>query len=139
MGGVGAEGAGLGGCVGGEGGGGVIAVVGFRRDYPRTETAGWKQFAKTLPTPEIFDMVSDREPVVPLVAYRFPANRQRHYERLAKFPLGYLVLGDAYCSFNPIYGQGMSGAMSEARALAECLEESPGQLAARVFCRAQGI
>ncbi len=126
-------------CLGAEGDRWVITLVGCLKDYPPTETAEWKQFANTLPTPDIFDMVSDREPVVPLVAYRFPANRQRHYERLAKFPLGYLVLGDAYCSFNPIYGQGMSVAMSEARALDECLEKSRDQLAARFFARAKAI
>ena len=119
--------------LGAEGNRWIITLAGCLRDYPPTDFSGWKEFARTLPTPDALDLVKDREPIGPIVGYRFPANRHCHYERLADFPDGYLVMGDAVCSFNPIYGQGMSVALSEARVLDRCLADGDGHLAKRFF------
>ena len=62
--------------------------------------------------------------------------RERHYEKLSRFSEGYIVLGDAMCSFNPIYGQGMTVAAMEAEALGECLANGEEQLAKRYFEKA---
>ena len=119
--------------LGAEGNRWTITLAGCLRDYPPTDFAGWKEFARTLPTPDVVDLVKDRTPMGPIASYRFPANRHCHYEKLKDFPDGYLVTGDAVCSFNPIYGQGMSVALSEARALDSCLAAGDGDLAKRFF------
>jgi 2-polyprenyl-6-methoxyphenol hydroxylase-like FAD-dependent oxidoreductase len=117
----------------------IITLAGCLSDYPPTELAAWKDYMRGLPTTDLFEMVKDREPLAPIASHRFPANRRRHFDKLGRFPSGYLVSGDAICSFNPIYGQGMSVALCEARALDECLAQGTTNLARRFFARANTV
>jgi 2-polyprenyl-6-methoxyphenol hydroxylase-like FAD-dependent oxidoreductase len=116
-----------------------ITMLGSLGDHPPHDLAGYRAFAKSLPVPEPFELIRDREPVGPLFSYKFNANRRRHYERVRNFPKRFLVVGDALCSFNPIYGQGMSVALLEAETLDGLLAEQRADLAAPFFAAAQKI
>ena len=50
-------------------------------------------------------------------------NRVRHFETAKNLPENFLVLGDAACAFNPVYGQGMTIAALGALTLQQCLRE----------------
>jgi hypothetical protein len=86
-----------------------------------------------MPTPELYHLLKEAEPLTDPVPYRFKANQWRRYDRLTRFPDGYLVFGDAVCSFNPVYAQGMTVAANEALVLQACLAQGSAQLAQRFF------
>lgn len=101
----------------------IVVLAGLLGDHPPADEEGFLAFAKGLPIGEMHRVLSQAEPLGNPVLYKFPSHLRRHYERMASFPEGFVVLGDSHCSFNPIYGQGMTTATLGAIALGECVDE----------------
>lgn len=119
----------------------IVSTGGWHGDHPPTEEASFTEFIKGLPSRDVYNVVSTSEPLGDIVAHKLPSSLRRHYDRVNRFPEGFLVLGDAVASFNPTYGQGMTSAALQAAALDEILklQPKPDALAAAFFKRAARI
>jgi 2-polyprenyl-6-methoxyphenol hydroxylase-like FAD-dependent oxidoreductase len=105
----------------------LVTLIGGGRDYPPSDERGFLEFADSLPAPLIADAIRAAEPIGPIRTHRATENRLRHFERAKELPENFIVLGDAACAFNPVYGQGMTIAALGALALQECLREQQQQ------------
>ncbi|MFE9191809.1 FAD-dependent oxidoreductase [Micromonospora sp. NPDC007208] len=100
-----------------------LSLTGILGDHPPTDPEGFGEFVRSVPVPEIAKVLADCEPLDDPVQFRYPASVRRRYEHLTRFPERFLVLGDAVCSFNPIYAQGMTVAAVESVVLGDLLRQ----------------
>lgn len=114
-----------------EGGRWTVVLGGILRDYPPSDEAGFLEFASSLPHSGIRDFMAAQKPISDIVTYRFPSHLRRHFEKLSRVAEGFVAIGDAVASFNPIYGQGMTTAILGAEALDESLRAARRELGPR--------
>ncbi len=102
----------------------MVTLYGYGRTHqPPIDEAGYLEFIRNLRTPVLFQALREAEPLGPIYGYARMENVRRHYEELSQRLDRLLVIGDAACCFNPLYGQGMSVAGLEALALEDGLRK----------------
>lgn len=101
----------------------IVGVCDTTPNRPSKEETAFLEALRQLPSPIIYNAVKQAKPATSIRIYYPPGNRLRHYEKLARQPERFVILGDAVCSFTPIYGQGMTVAALGAIILGKCLTE----------------
>ncbi|MBL0885626.1 NAD(P)/FAD-dependent oxidoreductase [Myceligenerans indicum] len=104
-------------------GGSLVSLTGVMGDHPTTDEAGFMAWARSMEVPDVHEVMAAGRPVDDPVQFRFPKSIRRRFDRMSDFPAHLLIVGDAMCSFNPVYGQGMTVAALESELIGRLASE----------------
>jgi len=106
----------------------IVTLGGRAGEFPPTDMQGFLDFARKLPTDTISNAIAQARPVTGKVEqFRFPASVMRHFDRLEHRPERLLHVGDVFCCFDPVLGQGMTSAALQIMVLDGLLSERRNQ------------
>lgn len=95
----------------------LLSVAMQNRDYPPQDLEGIRAMVSGARSPVVARMLDLMEPASPVRGYRPAGNRWRHYERWRQPLARFISIGDAFCSYNPTNGLGLSAAAVSAQTL----------------------
>lgn len=100
----------------------LVSLVGMVGERPPADLPGFVAYAASLWADDLHEIVAGATPVGEASHHAFPAFSWHRYDMLDALPEGFAVSGDAVCSFDPRFGQGMTVAITEATELGRVLD-----------------
>ena len=99
----------------------LVTLIQFDCDNPLRDAAAFRQAAKRLAQPHIHELIEQCEPLTEPATFRYPAMVRRHFEAPGRRPAGFIAIGDALASPDPVSGAGMTKSALEAEQLRKTL------------------
>lgn len=103
----------------------IVTLIGYSRHYPPSDEDAFERALHDLRSPVLARTVALSRPLSPVYSYRGLVNRLRRFHDLEDPAPGFVAIGDSVCTFNPMYGQGMTIATLCVAALESTLERIP--------------
>ncbi|MGY4650110.1 FAD-dependent oxidoreductase [Mycobacterium sp. URHB0021] len=114
----------------------MLTLVGIGAYEPPSDISQMLDVVDELAPPHVAESLRRAEPIGQSARFHTASSCWRRYDKLRGLPKGLVVTGDAYCNFNPVYGQGMTIATLDALALREALASGEKDVARRFFAGA---
>ena len=111
----------------------LATMYGRGGDMAPREVEGFVEWTKGLSHPVIHEKLSRAESISDFWTYKIPKGTWFRYDRMEQFPAGLVPMGEAFTSFNPMYGQGISLAAGQAQALRSAVAQGADGIASRYF------
>ncbi|MFJ4836256.1 NAD(P)/FAD-dependent oxidoreductase [Streptomyces sp. NPDC088747] len=102
----------------------IVTLSGTRGGEPSGDADSFIDFALSLGDPIIGELLKEAEPDGGVVTSRSTANRRHYFEKMPRWPDGFIVLGDAIAGYNPVYGHGLTVAAQCAVAVRDVLRSA---------------
>lgn len=99
----------------------LATLITYDKELPPLDWDGFRAWAARADDPLLGHVLAACRPVSARRRFAIPRRIFHRYDRLRALPRGLLAIGDAICSFDPAFGQGMSVCALEARALEQLL------------------
>ncbi|MFI6053166.1 FAD-dependent oxidoreductase [Streptomyces violascens] len=101
----------------------LVTLSGTRNGRPTGDPDAFEPFALGIRHPVVGELIANAEPLSKVATFANTASRRHFFEKVKRWPQGYVALGDAVAVYNPVYGHGMSVAAQGALALRAVLAE----------------
>lgn len=100
-----------------------VTFSGYANEKAPQTDDDFYDFAENLSISNVTDFLNKAEGITDIKTYKIPYQVRRRFDLVNNVPEGLLVVGDAQCRFDPVFGQGVSVAAMEAHQLQLLLQD----------------